>query len=205
MPGTTCTNAATYLDNMHALLERVQASQIDAFTDLLFDAWRHDRRVFVFGNGGSALTASHYVMDLVKTCAVPSQKRLQCFCLADNGGLLTALANDVSYDEVFVYPLATYAQAGDLAVAISCSGNSPNILKACEWARAKGLTVVCLSGFFGGEMASHADLHINIPHDNYGIIEDLHLSIGHIVTQALQVRVQAEINAETTATRELPV
>ena len=202
MQGTTCTNAAAYLDNMHAVLARVPAAQIDAFADLLFDAWRTDKRVFLFGNGGSALTASHYVMDLVKTSAVPEQKRLQCFCLADNCGLMTALANDVSYDEVFVYPLATYARAGDVAVAISCSGNSPNILKACEWARAHDLTVVCLSGFFGGKMAAYADLHINIPHDNYGIIEDLHLSIGHIVTQTLHARVQA---ASTPAGRELTV
>ena len=103
----------------------------------------------MFGNGGSALTASHYVMDLVKTCAVPAQKRLQCFCLADNCGLTTALANDVSYDEVFVYPLATYARAGDVAVAIGCSGNSPNILKACEWDRTE-LTVYASAASLAG-------------------------------------------------------
>jgi D-sedoheptulose 7-phosphate isomerase len=192
MGGTTCTTAEKYLASMRQLLGSINGSQIDAFADLLFDAWRHDRRVFVFGNGGSAFTASHHTMDLVKTGAVAGQKRLQCFSLVDNCGLTTALGNDVSYDDVFVYPLATYARAGDLAVAISCSGNSPNVLKACEWARANGLTVVCLSGFAGGKMAAYANLHINIPHDNYGLIEDLHLSIGHMVTQELQARVQAE-------------
>jgi D-sedoheptulose 7-phosphate isomerase len=169
----------------------VDASRIDAFADLLFDAWRADRRVFVFGNGGSAYTASHHTTDLVKTSAVAGAKRLQCFSLVDNYGLTTALGNDVSYDDVFVYPLATYARPGDVAVAISCSGNSPNVLKACEWASQNGLTLVCLSGFSGGRMAAFADLHINVPHENYGIIEDVHLSIGHIVTQALRAKVLA--------------
>lgn len=192
MAGTTLTTAGGYLDSMRVLIGSIDASQIDAFADLLFDAWRNERRVFIFGNGGSGYTASHQTMDLVKTAAVAGQKRLQCFSLVDNCGLTTALGNDISYDETFVYPLATYARAGDLVVAISCSGNSPNVLKACEWAKANGLTVVCLSGFSGGSMAAYADLHINIPHNNYGLIEDLHLSIGHMVTQELQARVQAE-------------
>jgi D-sedoheptulose 7-phosphate isomerase len=193
MAGTTCTTAEAYLASMQKVLGSINASHIDAFADLLFDAWRHDRRVFVFGNGGSAHTASHLTTDFVKTGAVAGQKRLQCFSLVDNYGLMTALGNDISYDEVFVYPLSTYARAGDLAVAISCSGNSPNVLRACEWAGANGLTLVCLSGFSGGKMARLADLHINIPHDNYGLIEDLHLSIGHMVTQEVQARVQAEM------------
>jgi D-sedoheptulose 7-phosphate isomerase len=191
MAGTTCTTAEAYLANMRTVLGAIDASQIDAFADVLFDAWRHDRRVFVFGNGGSAHTASHFTTDFTKTSAVAGQKRLQCFSLADNCGLITALGNDICFDDVFVYLLSTYADAGDVAVAISCSGDSPNVLRACQWAGANGLTLVCLSGFSGGKMAAYADLHINIPHDNYGLIEDLHLSIGHIVTQELQAKVQA--------------
>ena len=191
MAGTTCTTAEAYLANMRNVLGSIDASQIDAFADVLFDAWRRDRRVFVFGNGGSAHTASHFTTDFMKTGAVVGQKRLQCFSLADNCGLITALGNDISFDDVFVYLLSTYADAGDVAVAISCSGDSPNVLRACQWAGANGLTLVCLSGFSGGKMAAYADLHINIPHDNYGLIEDLHLSIGHIVTQELQAKVQA--------------
>jgi D-sedoheptulose 7-phosphate isomerase len=192
MAGTTLTTAGSYIESMQLVLDRVEPSRIDAFADLLFDVWHRGHRVFVFGNGGSGYTASHYTLDLVKTAAVDGQKRLQCFSLVDNSGLTTALANDVHYDETFVYPLATHARAGDLAVAISCSGNSPNVVKACAWAKANDLTLVCLSGFSGGRMAAYADLHINVPHDNYGLIEDLHLAVGHMVTQQLRARIQAE-------------
>jgi D-sedoheptulose 7-phosphate isomerase len=187
--------AARYMTRMRVLIAEMDVGRIDAFSDLLFEAWRRDRRVFIFGNGGSGYTASHYVMDLVKTASVAGQKRLQCFSLVDNGGLLTALGNDISYDETFVFPLSSYARAGDVAVAISCSGNSPNVLKACAWAKENGLTLVCLSGFSGGRMAAYADLHINVPHENYGMIEDLHLSIGHMVAQDLRARVESEAPA----------
>lgn len=186
-----CDTAGSYLTALQQLLTSVDASRIDAFSDRLFEAWRDDRRVFVFGNGGSAYTASHHTTDLVKTSGVAGQKRLQCISLNDNYGLTTALANDISFDETFVFPLQTYAKPGDIAVAISCSGNSPNIVKACEWASSHGLLLVCLTGFSGGRIADYADLHINVPHENYGLIEDVHLSIGHMVTQGLHARVQA--------------
>jgi D-sedoheptulose 7-phosphate isomerase len=192
MLGTMSVSAVTYLDAMQQVLRAVDPLAIDAFADLIFRAWQGDRRVFVFGNGGSACTASHYTLDLVKTASVDGCRRLRCFSLSDHGGLITALANDSSYDETFLYPLMTYARAGDVAVAISCSGNSPNVLKACAWARANDLLVVCVSGFSGGRMAAYADLHVNVPHDNYGVIEDVHLSVGHIVAQQLRARVLAE-------------
>jgi D-sedoheptulose 7-phosphate isomerase len=192
MAGTIEATCGSYLASMRLLLDSIEAWRIDAFADLLFDAWRDDRRVFIFGNGGSGYTASHHTLDLVKTAAVTGEKRLQCFSLVDSSGLTTAVGNDIGYDDTFSYPLATFARAGDIAVAISCSGNSPNVLKACEWAKANGMTVVCLSGFSGGRMAAYADLHINIPHDNYGLIEDLHLSIGHMVAQQLRERVRSE-------------
>src|SRR5688500_6929847 len=135
MAGTTSNSAKTYLAEMSAVLQKLDQRAIEQFAELLFAAWRDRKRVFIFGNGGSACTASHFVADFVKTAAVEGQKRLMAFCLGDNHGLMTALGNDVSYDQVFAYPLASYAQAGDLVVAISCSGNSPNVLWACEWAK----------------------------------------------------------------------
>lgn len=192
MAGSTSKTAAEYIESMGRLLTHVEASRIDAFANLLFDTWQRRGRVFVFGNGGSAYTASHYTLDLVKTAAVAGRSRLQCFSLVDNFGLTTALANDVSYDDSFVFPLTTYAKPGDVAIALSCSGNSPNVVRACAWAHAHGLTLVCLTGFSGGRMAQYADLHINIPDDNYGVIEDLHLSIGHMVAQRLQTLIEAQ-------------
>lgn len=192
MAGTICTTASSYLGELGKLLGRVDAAAIDRLAGLLFEAWRDRRRVFVFGNGGSAATASHWVADLVKTAAVEGHRRLQAMCLSDNAGLLTAIGNDISYDEVFRYALASHGQRGDLAVGISCSGNSPNVLRACEWARENGLTIIGLTGFGGGKLRDLSDLHINVPSDNFGIVEDLHLAVGHIVAQVLCSRVRME-------------
>jgi D-sedoheptulose 7-phosphate isomerase len=173
---------------MSKILERIDRGAIDRFTDMLYEAWRNRRRVWVFGNGGSASTASHYVCDLLKNTAAEGRPRLQVFCLGDNIATMTALGNDISYDDVFRFPLSAYAQNGDVAVALTGSGNSPNVLRAVEWARENGLKVVALTGFSGGKLKEMADLHINIPSDNYGVIEDLHLSINHIVSQTLKGR-----------------
>ncbi len=192
MSGTVCKNASSYISEMTKLLAALDPAPIDAFADCVYQSWRDGRRVFVFGNGGSASTASHYVADFVKTAAVEGQKRLAAFCMNDNIGLLTALGNDIGYEETFSYPLASYAHPGDVAVALSCSGNSPNVLHAARWARAHGLTVVALTGFQGGKLKELADIHINIPSTNYGLIEDLHLSVNHVVAQSLYSRVSAE-------------
>jgi D-sedoheptulose 7-phosphate isomerase len=186
MAGSICDSSAKYISQLSELLSRLNAGAIDRFADVLYRAWRDDRRVFIFGNGGSALTASHQACDLLKTAAVDGQRRLQVLSLVDNFGLTTALGNDISYDQVFRYPLETYAKRGDVAIAISASGDSPNVLIACEWARKNGVFVAALTGFAGGKLAALADLHVNIPSDNYGLIEDLQLSVGHIAAQILK-------------------
>jgi D-sedoheptulose 7-phosphate isomerase len=191
MGGTICQTAASYIDQLRAVMERMPLEPVERYADLLFDAWRERRRVFVFGNGGSASTASHHVCDYVKTAAVKGAPRLHAFSLVDNIPLTTAIGNDLSYDDTFSYPLESYAAKGDLAVAISCSGNSPNVLRAAQWAKDNKLTLVALTGFTGGKLGPMAHVHIHVPSDNYGIVEDLHLSIGHIVTQSLHARVAA--------------
>ncbi|QNN24898.1 SIS domain-containing protein [Planctomycetales bacterium ZRK34] len=187
---TTCSTATEYFDRMREVFDRVDAAAIDAYADCIFDTWRNRRRVFLCGNGGSAYTASHHVADYVKTASVEGQPRLHAISLNDNLGLLTALGNDVSYDDIFVWPLDAYeAKAGDVLVAISCSGNSPNVVKAVQWAKDHGVTTVCLTGFSGGKIGDLADIHIHFPSDNYGVIEDCQMSVGHIVAQALQQRI----------------
>ncbi len=193
MAGTIVSNAHSYLVEMAELLGTLDPVPMDAFVEAVYQAWRDGRRVYIFGNGGSAYNSSHMVTDFVKTAAVDGQKRLAAFSLVDNTGLTTAIGNDVSYDETFSYPLESFAKAGDIAVAISCSGNSPNVLRACEWARENGLTVVALTGFAGGKVKALADIHINIPSENYGIMEDVHMSVGHIVAQSLKSRILAEV------------
>jgi len=192
MAGTIVTNPSDYFRQLAETSSQIDAQQIVAYADMLFDAWRRRARVFVFGNGGSAYNASHHVTDYVKTASVDGRERLMAFSLTDNFGLTTAVGNDLSYTESLSFPLESYGQAGDVAVGISCSGNSPNLLKAFEVARRRGMKIVALTGFAGGKAKSCVDLHINVPSENYGIIEDLHLSIGHIVAQMLLDHVAKE-------------
>jgi D-sedoheptulose 7-phosphate isomerase len=197
MAGSIAHNARAYFDEMSKVIASVDPGPIDAYAAMLVDAWRQKRRVFVFGNGGSAYNASHHVTDYVKTASVPGKPRLHALSATDNVGLMTAVGNDLAYDQIFSYMIESYASAGDVAVAISCSGNSPNLLRACSWAREHGMKVVALTGFQGGKVKDLAHIHINIPSDNYGVIEDLHMSVGHIAAQMLN----ATVSRETTPTR----
>lgn len=196
MAGTISARAQDYFEELAAAGRQVDVAAVHAYADALFEAWKHRRRVFVFGNGGSAFNASHHVCDYVKTASVEGAPRLHATSLSDNMGLTTAIGNDLDYDDIFRFPLESYAQAGDLAVAISCSGNSPNVLRACEWAREHGLTVVALTACSGGQLAKLGHVHIHVPTDNYGVAEDIHMSVGHIAAQMLKVRVGAEIAAK---------
>lgn len=192
MAGTTASTSKAYATAMSEALGTLDHAAIDRYADLLFEAWRDGRQVFVFGNGGSAYNSSHHVTDYVKTASVQGKKRLHAFSLTDNVGLSTAVGNDLSYDQIFSYPLESYAKKGDVAVGISCSGNSPNLLTACSWAKQNGLIVVALTGFSGGKVKDLADLHLNVASSNYGVIEDLHMSIGHIAAQRMQQRIMNE-------------
>jgi D-sedoheptulose 7-phosphate isomerase len=192
---TQATSVASYLAGIQSVAAKVDEQAVEQYCQMLFDIWLKRQRVLIYGNGGSAYTASHHVTDYVKTAAVDGAHRLDAISLCDNLGLMTALGNDVSYDETFVYPLETFGRPGDLAVAISCSGRSPNTVRACEWARQNGLKVAAITGFDGGRLGACADVHINIPSDNYGIIEDLQQSVGHIAAQALKRRVAAFVYA----------
>jgi D-sedoheptulose 7-phosphate isomerase len=191
LAGTICHKASEYLNQMGELCARVDANSVDRLTDWVFDAWRDEQQVLVLGNGGSASTSSHFVADLVKTAAVEGQKRLLALCMADNVGLTTALGNDIAYQKTLVYPLETYARSGDLVIAISGSGNSPNVVEACEWAISHNLRLAVLTGFSGGKIGAIGQVHINIPTDNFGLMEDLHLSVGHMISQGLKARVEA--------------
>ena len=195
MAGTISATAGEYLRGLGQLCGRLDAAAVERLADQIFEAWVDDRQVIVFGNGGSASTAGHFVTDLVKTACVEGQRRLRAISLVDNYGLTTALGNDVAYDQTLAFPLETYARPGDLAIAISASGNSPNVVNACLWAKAHGVKLAGLTGCDGGRVAQLVETHINVPSDNFGFIEDLHLSINHMVSQILKARVTAHAAA----------
>jgi D-sedoheptulose 7-phosphate isomerase len=185
-------SAKEYFTVEGQLCQTLDHKKIDELADLLLEAHRNNQQVFVFGNGGSACTSSHWIIELAMSAASPGHKGLRAYALPDNVGWLTALANDYAYEDIFYYPLSTYAQPGDVAIAISGSGNSPNIVKACQWAKENGVKVVGLTGFSGGKLKEMADFNIHVPNDNYGIIEDLHMSIGHLIGQRLHHTIAGE-------------
>jgi D-sedoheptulose 7-phosphate isomerase len=185
MKRNMCQSAQDYFETMDSVIKVINYGVIDKLVDILVEARHDNRQIFVFGNGGSACTSGHFGLELTMTGEAGGPKALQVRSLVDNIGLLTALSNDICYEDVFRYQLTCYANPKDIAIAITGSGHSPNILRACEWAKANDLTVVALTGFDGGQVKEIADIHINIPNNNFGIIEDLHMSIGHIIGQRL--------------------
>ena len=138
-------------------------------------------RIFVCGNGGSAATASHLANDLGKGASYGRAQRFKVIALTDNVPWMTALANDVSYDEVFSEQLENFAEAGDLLIAISGSGNSANVLRAIEVARKRGLVTVGLTGFGGGKLADMVDHPVVVDSHHMGRVEDVHMIIVHLI------------------------
>lgn len=166
-------------------VEQWQALDLEALSRaaaLIEAAQAEGRFVWACGNGGSAATAAHVGCDLGKTAARPGAKPLKAVSLADNAAFLTAAANDLSFDESFSRQLENVAAPGDVVILISGSGNSPNLLKAAELARSRGAKVLGLLGFDGGRLKALCDEHVLIPSDQYGVVEDLHMSIAHILT-----------------------
>jgi len=164
---------------------------IERVAELLYRAYETGRNVFLFGNGGSAALASHFACDLAKGTALPDRlaKRFRALSLADNQALITAWANDASYEQVFAEQLRTFVQPGDVAFGISGSGRSPNVLLALKEARAAGAVTVGLSGYEGGKMHEVCDVCVVVPSNNMQIIEDLHLAVTHALFTVVRERI----------------
>lgn len=182
----------TYLTELEHVVHELSRPAIGAVAEALLAAWRAGRHVFLLGNGGSAATAAHMANDLNKYANVPGRRRFRAIALSDNVPLLTAVANDQSYAEVFVEPLINLLEPGDVVVAISASGNSPNVVCAVEYARAHGAQVIGLCGRPGGRLATLADLAVIVPSDRIGQQEDGHLIINHVLAFALRARIADE-------------
>lgn len=149
---------------------------------------RDGRTIWVMGNGGSAATASHLATDLSKTAYVKGRKRIKCIALNDNAAYMTAIGNDLKYDEVFSYQLEGLVAKDDLVILITGSGNSANILAAAGVAKKAGAVSVAMLGFDGGACKKAVDFHILVPSDQYGVIEDAHMAVGHVVAFWLKQR-----------------
>jgi D-sedoheptulose 7-phosphate isomerase len=178
---TTTNTLDSYLNAEADLLRRLPRQPLAQVVAILRQARQEGRRVFVFGNGGSAATASHFVVDLVKGTLNPALPRFRVICLNDNVPTLTALGNDIGYDRVFAEPLLSLAEPGDIAMAISGSGNSPNVIAAMTAARQAGLTTIGLSGESGGQLKTMVDVAVLAPSASMQLIEDAHLVILHAI------------------------
>lgn len=177
---------AAYLLALDEVLDSLPIADVERVIEVVRRAWATGRRVFVFGNGGSAATASHLAVDLAKGLVDGVRPRLRAIALTDSVPLLTAYGNDTSYDRVFAEQLANLVEPGDVAIAISGSGNSPNVLAAVQLARERGATTVGLSGFRGGRLRDMVDHAVVVPSDNMQQIEDAHLVIAHALFVALR-------------------
>ena len=184
-------HAQKYLTGMAALLQEVSTEEIENATELLWDNYRGGRRAVFCGNGGSAATASHLPADFQKNMFLHGGRPWECMSLVDSVPLLTAWGNDTEYANVFAAQARTWLRPGDLLVAISGSGNSPNILAAVEAAHAAGAVTLGWSGFGGGRLAQMAQHNVTVHSDNMQMVEDAHMVIGHLIYSALRDRVLA--------------
>lgn len=184
--------AIEYLGKLAETLRRIPREPLAEVVAALLDARKSGRRVYVFGNGGSAATASHFVCDLAKTAKVTGYRPLRALSLVDNTPLVTALANDCSYDATFPSMVETFVEAGDVVVGISASGNSPNVVQGLIAARQRGARAIAFLGFDGGASLEAADLAVHVPCQHYGLAEDAHSAICHAVTAAIRAALEAE-------------
>jgi len=188
-------DTAQYLDRLKAEIDRLDRAELQSMADLIYACWQNDRFVYIFGNGGSGTTATHMSEDLGKSTLRESdlrdetKKRLKVMSLTDNLGWILAVGNDCGYDQIFVQQLMNYGRAGDLAVAISGSGNSPNVLAAVDWANRHGLTTFGLTGYSGGKLRKLAQAGLHVPLDDMGMVESIHLCAFHWVLNDVFARI----------------
>ncbi|SVE05179.1 uncharacterized protein METZ01_LOCUS458033 [marine metagenome] len=187
-----------YLQRLQEELAGIDQQALQRWADLLYDAWEQEQFVFIFGNGGSGTTASHMAEDLGKSTLFEAdlqdstKKRLKVLSLTDNAGWIMAVGNDLGYDQIFVQQLMNYASPGDLVIAISGSGNSPNVLNAVRWANQQGLKTFGLTGYDGGQLKEEQQDGLHVALDDMGMVESIHLALFHWVLNDVFARINQQ-------------
>jgi D-sedoheptulose 7-phosphate isomerase len=174
--------ASAYIGYLQSILQKLNTAEIGSFVETLLDARRRGATIFFIGNGGSAATASHFAND-ISIGTNSYDQPFRAVSLTDNVPIITAIGNDFGYEEIFVRQLRVLGQKGDVLVAISASGNSPNLLAAMTYAKQVGIKTVAITAFDGGKMKSAADEGIHVPTGprEYGPAEDAHMVLDHLV------------------------
>jgi D-sedoheptulose 7-phosphate isomerase len=175
-----------YLQQLSAVIAELPREPLTEIASILRKARETGRRIFVFGNGGSAATASHMACDFGKNTRSPARRQMRIISLNDNIPTMMAYANDEGYENVFSEPIISLAEEGDIVIAISGSGNSPNVLKGLQTANQLGLKTIGLTGFAGGKLISMVDTCVVVPSESMEQIEDVHMIIDHLLTGLLR-------------------
>ena len=173
-----------YIEDQKKLMDTLSLDEINSILNIFIESHRSDRQIFVFGNGGSATNASHFTTDLGKCSSDALSKRFRCFSLNENISWITAVGNDDSYADIFVRQLENYANPGDMVMAFSVSGNSPNLVKAFQWANEHDLYTLALTGGKGGHLAEIAKKVLIVQSEHYGHAEDMQMMIAHMICYA---------------------
>ena len=174
-----------YFNQVRDVLTKISTSELETVANSIAECYNREGMIYIFGNGGSSATASHVAGDYLKAITFGMDKRLKIICLSDNTPGLMAIANDISYDDIFVEQLKSFIKSGDLVIGISGSGNSENVLKALKLAKDRNVETIALVGFSGGKAKSMVDVCVHIPVNDMEMTEDLHLLCFHAIKQHL--------------------
>lgn len=177
----------SYAEKLRRGIDSVDRAALKNAARELSEAYRLRRAIWVCGNGGSAAISDHFACDHLKGVATNTALRPRVLSLSSNTALLTAIGNDLSFDRIFDYQLASLGQSGDVLVAVSSSGNSPNIVRAVNAARSLGMRTIGFVGFDGGDLAKAADHVLHVKVANYGVVEDVHQSLMHVLAQFIRL------------------
>jgi D-sedoheptulose 7-phosphate isomerase len=182
-----------YIEDVAAAAREVDNVAVEQVIDVLERAYHDAKTVCTIGNGGSAAAASHFAEDLAKGVLRDHEpKRYRVLSLTDNTPYITAIANDIGFEEVFLFQLRQFASSGDVLVAVSGSGNSPNVIKAADYAKANGICVIAFTGFDGGKLGKLADYNIHVPVMDMCKTEAVHAIVMHLITDLLMKRLCAK-------------
>lgn len=174
-----------YFEREKKVIDAIDKNRLSEVMNVLEQARKDGRNIFIMGNGGSAATASHYVCDFNKGVSMNQEQRYRFICLNDNVPTMMAYANDVSYADVFVRPLQNLYRMGDVVIGISGSGNSENVVRAMQWAKENSAVTIALTGFDGGKIHHIAQYGVNVPIADMQITEDLHMMLDHCMMKIL--------------------
>lgn len=185
---TCAVHLKNYVNDLQMMLTQLPFEEIERLIDLLMMANVEGRTIFIFGNGGSAATASHFACDLAKNCLSPDAPRFRVVALTDNVPLITAWANDTAYENIFAEQLDALVRPDDVVIGISGSGNSENVLRAIRLANERAAITVGVTGFDGGQLKDLVTLSVHVPHFNMEQIEDAHLILEHMTCTILRAK-----------------